>query len=89
VSWSPADIPPQVGRTALVTGVSVGGLGHHTALELARAGARVVLAGRNPGKLDETATTIRGEVPDAVLERLVVDLADLSSVRSAAAQAAA
>jgi NAD(P)-dependent dehydrogenase (short-subunit alcohol dehydrogenase family) len=89
VSWSPADIPPQDGRTALVTGVSVGGLGHHTALELARAGARVVLAGRNPAKLDETASTIRGEVPDAQLEELVVDLADLSSVRSAADGAAA
>ena len=59
MSWSLADIPAQTGRTALVTGVSTGGLGHFTALELARAGARVV-----------------------------VDLADLSSVRSAAAEAA-
>jgi len=89
MSWSPADIASQRGRTALVTGVSVGGLGHYTALELARAGARVVLAGRNPDRLAETATTIREEVPDALLERLVVDLADLSSVRSAAAEAAA
>jgi NAD(P)-dependent dehydrogenase (short-subunit alcohol dehydrogenase family) len=89
MSWTPADIPSQTGRTALVTGVSVGGLGHFTALELARAGARVVLAGRNPDKLAETDATIRAEVPGAVLERLVVDLADLSSVRSAAAEAAA
>ena len=59
VSWSPADIPAQTGRTALVTGVSVGGLGHFTALELARAGARVVLAGRNPDKLAETEAAIR------------------------------
>jgi NAD(P)-dependent dehydrogenase (short-subunit alcohol dehydrogenase family) len=87
VSWSPSDIPPQTGRSALVTGVSVGGLGHHTALELARAGARVVLAGRSPDKLAETAATVRSEVPDALLEQLVVDLADLSSVRSAAAEA--
>ena len=89
VSWSPADIPSQSGRTALVTGVSVGGLGHYTALELARAGARVVLAGRNPDKLAETDASIREELPDAALERLVVDLADLSSVRSAATEAAA
>ena len=88
MSWSPADIPSQTGRTALVTGVSVGGLGHHTALELARAGARVVLAGRNPDKLAATDAAIHEEVPDAVLERLVVDLADLSSVRAAAAEAA-
>ncbi len=89
MSWSPADIPDQSGRTALVTGVSVGGLGHHTALELARAGARVVLAGRNPERLAETDASIRAEVPDAALEHLVVDLADLSSVRSAAAEASA
>ena len=38
-----------------MTGVSVGGLGHHDALELARRGARVVLAGRNPERLAETA----------------------------------
>ena len=82
-------MPSQTGRTALVTGVSVGGLGHATALELARAGARVVLAGRNPGRLAEADAAIREEVPDAELEPLVVDLADQSSVRSAAAEAAA
>jgi NAD(P)-dependent dehydrogenase (short-subunit alcohol dehydrogenase family) len=87
VSWSPADIPDLSGRTALVTGVSVGGLGQFTALELARAGARVVLAGRNPDKLTETERTIREQLPDAPLERLVVDLADQSSVRSAGAEA--
>ena len=46
-AWALADIPDQAGRTALVTGTTVGGLGHHTALELARRGARVVLAGRS------------------------------------------
>ncbi|WP_426245615.1 oxidoreductase [Nocardioides sp. LHG3406-4] len=88
-SWSPAQIADQVGRTVLVTGTTRGGLGHHTALELARRGARVVLAGRNRDRLDETSQTIRGEVPDARLDHLVVDLADLGSVRSAAGRAAA
>jgi NAD(P)-dependent dehydrogenase (short-subunit alcohol dehydrogenase family) len=87
-TWTLADIPDQAGRTALVTGTSVGGLGHHTALELARRGARVVLAGRTQDKLDVTERTIREEVPHASLEKLVVDLADLSSVRRGAAQAA-
>ena len=50
MTWTTADIPPQHGRNALVTGVSGGGLGYFTALELARAGARVVLAGRSPDK---------------------------------------
>ena len=88
-SWQLADIPDQAGRTILVTGTTVGGLGHHTALELARRGARVVLAGRTEARLDETAAAVRDQVPAAALERLLVDLSDLASVRSAADAAAA
>lgn len=87
-AWSLADIPDQAGRTALVTGTTVGGLGHQTALELARRGARVLLAGRTPERLDETRRTILDEVPAAELETVQVDLADLGSVRRAAASAA-
>ncbi|WP_148612236.1 oxidoreductase [Nocardioides rubriscoriae] len=87
-AWTLADIPDQTGRTVVVTGPSLGGLGHHTALELARRGARVVLAGRTPAKLDETASAIGTEVPAAALEQLVVDLSDLGSVRRAGAEAA-
>ena len=86
-AWRLDDIGDQTGRTAIVTGPSVGGLGHHTALELARRGATVVLAGRTPRRLDETHTAIRDEVPGARLEHLVVDLSDLDSVRAAAAHA--
>ena len=88
--WSLADLPDQAGRTAVVTGPSLGGIGHHTALELARRGARVVLAGRTRAKLDATARAITAELggdqPEP--EQLVVDLADLTSVRSAARRAA-
>ncbi|WP_028655263.1 oxidoreductase [Nocardioides sp. J54] len=86
--WDVADLPDQSGRTVVVTGPTVGGLGHHTALELTRRGARVVLAGRNPAKVEETAATIRAEVPDAALEALHLDLASLASVRAAAEAAA-
>ncbi len=74
-AWTLEDLPDQRDRTIVVTGPSVGGLGHHTALELARRGARVVLAGRSPAKLDATTTAILGEVPAARVERLPVDLA--------------
>ena len=84
--WDPADIPDQAGRTILVTGTTVGGLGHHTALELARRGARVVITGRSPERLAETERAIRDEAPAAVLEAVELDLADLSSVRRAAAE---
>ncbi|MEO5664929.1 MAG: oxidoreductase [Nocardioides sp.] len=86
-AWTLGDIPDQTGRTILVTGTTQGGLGHHTALELARRGGRVVLAGRSADKIDGTESAILGEVPGAVLEKLVVDLADLGSVRTAAAAA--
>ena len=88
-TWSLADLEDQSGRTVLVTGCSTGGLGHYVSLELARRGARVVLAGRTEAKLEATDAAIRAEAPAARLERLVVDLAELASVRRAAARAAA
>ena len=40
------DIPDQIGRRAIVTGGN-NGIGWHTALELARAGAEVMIAARD------------------------------------------
>lgn len=88
-TWSLADLPDQTGRTVVVTGPSLGGLGHHTALELARRGARVVLAGRTPAKVRETEDAIRAELPDAEIELIQLDLASLASVRRAAVSASA
>ncbi len=87
-TWRVAGIPDQQGRTVVVTGPTVGGLGYHTALELARKGARVVLAGRTPAKVEESVAAIRDQVPAAELETLQVDLASLDSVRHAGAAAA-
>ena len=87
-AWTPADIGDLTGRTAVVTGPTLGGLGFHTALELARHGARVVLAGRTPDKLGAAAEAIAADVPGATTEALVVDLSDLASVRAAGAAGA-
>jgi NAD(P)-dependent dehydrogenase (short-subunit alcohol dehydrogenase family) len=87
-AWTTADIGDLSGRTAVVTGPTLGGLGFHTALELARHGARVVLAGRTPDKLAAAAEAITAEVPAASTEALVVDLSDLGSVRAAGEVAA-
>jgi len=47
--WTIANIPPQAGKLAVVTGAT-GGLGYQTAMRLAQAGAEVVLTGRNEPK---------------------------------------
>ncbi len=85
--WSPADIPDLTGRRALVTGVT-SGLGAATVRQLAGHGCEVVLAARSQAKLDRTAADVRAAVPSARLRPLLVDLADQSSVRRAAAEVA-
>src|ERR1700729_2941960 len=84
--WTAADIPDQSGRVAVVTGAN-SGLGLVTARELARAGARVVLACRSSEKGRDAASRIAAVVPGADLEPAVLDLADLASVRAFAAGA--
>lgn len=87
--WTVADIPDLTGRRAVVTGGN-SGLGLQTALELARAGAQVVLTSRDEAKGAEAVGQVLAEVPGATVEAAPLDLADLSSVRAFAdAQGAA
>ena len=79
-NWTAADIPDQAGRTAVVTGAN-SGLGVVASRELARAGARVVMACRNVEKGEQAAGTIRDEVPARDVQVVGLDLADLGSVR--------
>lgn len=78
--WTASDIPSQRGRTAVVTGT--GGLGFQAALALARAGANVIIAGRNPYKGAAAVHQIRQEVPGAQVAFGRLDLASLDSVQS-------
>lgn len=75
--WTAADIPSQAGRVAVVTGAT-SGLGYHTARELVRAGAEVVLAVRDTRRGEE----VKQRIGAAAVVRL--DLAELASVRAAA-----
>lgn len=86
--WNADDIPDQTGRTALVTGAN-SGLGLHTSLALARRGARVLMACRNPAKAEQALTRVRSDAPGAQVELLSLDLASLASIRSAAQDVAA
>ncbi|MDW4907380.1 oxidoreductase [Streptomyces sp. ADMS] len=83
--WNAQDIPDQSGRTAVVTGAN-SGLGYVTARELARAGARVVLACRSEARGNEAVGRLLGEVPDGIAEFWRLDLGDLSSVREFVAE---
>jgi NAD(P)-dependent dehydrogenase (short-subunit alcohol dehydrogenase family) len=88
IAWTPQDVPDLTGRRALVTGVT-SGLGEATVLELVGRGAEVVMAARNRDKLAAAVADVRRRVPAAVVHPLHVDLADLTSVRRAADEAAA
>ena len=68
------------GKTAIITGANTG-IGKETALDLAKRGARVILACRDLGKAEAAAHEIRAESgnPNVAVEKL--DLASLESVR--------
>ncbi len=78
-NWTPAQMPDQSGKVAIVTGAN-SGLGYYTALELARHGAQVVLACRSREKTESAIQQIKAEVPAAKLEFMALDLADLESI---------
>jgi NAD(P)-dependent dehydrogenase (short-subunit alcohol dehydrogenase family) len=74
-SWTAADLPSFAGRTAIVTGAN-SGLGAVAARELARVGAKVILAVRNPGRGEAAAREMTGDI-----EVRQLDLQSLASVR--------
>src|SRR4029079_10322726 len=78
-NWTPANLPNLSGRTVVVTGAS-SGIGAATARAMADAGAKVVLAVRDPLKGERAAATMTGDV-----EVRPLDLESLASVRAFAA----
>jgi len=73
------EIPSQLGRTAVVTGAT-GGLGYEIALALAKAGAEVILTGRDDQKGQSAIEKISREVTGAKVNYERLDLARLASV---------
>jgi protochlorophyllide reductase len=99
VSWTTASIPDLSGRLALVTGAS-SGLGLETCRALAAHGATVVMACRSRQRGEAARQSLltptgggspgagAGASPWGALDVLDLDLSDLASVRSAAAEVA-
>ncbi len=77
--WVDQNLPSQKGKTILITGGN-SGIGYYAALALAKAGGHVVIAGRNPGRIDQAIKNIEAEGIDGQVEAGIVDLASLESV---------
>jgi NAD(P)-dependent dehydrogenase (short-subunit alcohol dehydrogenase family) len=74
--WTADRLPSMTGRTVVITGGGRG-IGLVTARELARAGARVVLAVRDVAKARRAVAGLRGE-----FDLRPLDVADLDAVRA-------
>jgi NAD(P)-dependent dehydrogenase (short-subunit alcohol dehydrogenase family) len=83
-TWTVAEIPNQAGKRIIVTGAN-SGIGYHAALKLARKGAHVVLACRDPQKGEAALARLNTEAPGTHAELAILDLASLASVRDFAA----
>jgi retinol dehydrogenase 12 len=80
-----AALPSLEGKVALVTGANTG-IGKVTAVELARAGAQVILACRSAEKTAPVVDEIRRATDAKRAEFIHLDLASLDSVRTCAAE---
>ncbi|HEY3906236.1 MAG TPA: SDR family oxidoreductase [Streptosporangiaceae bacterium] len=71
------------GRTFLVTGGNAG-VGYATAIDLARRGGRVHIAGRSKSKGEAAVASIKAETGSDQVFLVLLDLANLDSVRAGA-----
>jgi NAD(P)-dependent dehydrogenase (short-subunit alcohol dehydrogenase family) len=78
--WTVSNIPPQTGKLAVVTGANRG-LGLEVTAALARAGAHVVMAVRDPAKAAIALRDLDRQIPGAKIEAMSLDQADLASIR--------
>lgn len=78
--WSLSTMARQDGKLAVVTGAN-SGIGYYTALELGRAGAKVIAACRSETKGKAAVAAMQRAAPNGDFNFEALDLADLQSVR--------
>lgn len=78
--WKASDIGDLTGKIAIVTGAN-SGLGFETSRALLAAGAHVVMTMRTAEKAAVAANALRAELGAVSLETMLLDLADLESIR--------
>lgn len=84
MGWTPDRLPDLKGKTYVITGGN-SGLGLEAAKILAGKGGRVVITARSADKAAEAVAVVRAAAPGAEVDFVLLDLADLESVASAAA----
>ncbi len=85
-NWTPRDLPDLTGKTFVITGAN-SGIGLGAAKILAEAGGAITMLCRNRAKAEAAADVLRaGRGANAPVSIIALDLADLASVRSAAAE---
>jgi NAD(P)-dependent dehydrogenase (short-subunit alcohol dehydrogenase family) len=80
--WTRSHVPDLDGRRVLITGAN-SGIGFEAARLLADRRAHVILACRDAQRGAAAVDRLHGQVPDADVDLLELDLADLSTIRAA------
>lgn len=80
-NWTSENIPDQSGKVAIVTGAS-SGIGYEAARIMANKGASVIIAVRSLDKGNAAASKIVAQNKDADVTVMLLDLADLASVKA-------
>ncbi|MFT2091592.1 SDR family oxidoreductase [Paraglaciecola sp. 2405UD69-4] len=84
--WTPSNLDSLDGKTFLITGANTGA-GFQASRILLSKGANLVMLNRNKRKSEEAVSQLKSEFGDAAkVSFILMDLADLASVRQAAAE---